>query len=226
MRGNVVFRRSFVPGVAVAFAFAAVVASAQTGTQASERIVGLPCEDCDAVFVGLPASVDAAGRIAPADQRGEPLQLRGRVLDPSGVPVAGVIVYAYHTDRTGIYPPDATLTGTPAAPHGRLRGWARSNARGEYRFATIRPGPYAGRPDPQHIHMHVLEVGRCTYYIGNAEFTDDPRLTSELRERAELRRGGSGVATPVRDAHGIWQVERDIHLGLNIPSYAACATNN
>jgi protocatechuate 3,4-dioxygenase beta subunit len=221
VRWKVVVTRSVVSGVAVV----AFVASAQTGTQARERIVGLPCEDCDAVFVGLPASVDEAGRIAPANLRGEPLQLYGRVLDRSGVPVAGVIVYAYHTDSTGIYPPDVSLTRTPAAPHGKLRGWARSNARGEYRFATVRPGPYPGRPDPQHLHTHVLEVGRCTYYIGNVEFTDDPRLTSELRECAELQRGGSGVATPVRDPRDIWQIERDIHLGLNIPGYAACATN-
>jgi len=219
---KIVVRRSFRGGAVIAFAVA-LFAHAQPGTHARERIVGLPCEDCEALFAGLPTSVEEAGRIAPVNVRGEPLQLHGRILDASGFPVAGVVVYAYHTDSTGIYPPDAALAETPAASHGKLRGWARSNASGEYRFATIRPGPYPGRSDPQHIHMHVLEEGRCTYYIGNVEFTDDPRLTAGLRERAELRRGGSGVGTPVRDARGTWQVERDIHLGLNIPNYADCA---
>ncbi len=99
----------------------------------------MPCEDCDVLFVGLPTSVDEAGRIAPANVRGEPLQLHGRILDASGFPVAGVAERVSH-DSTGIYPPDGAL--------------------------------------------------------------------------AETR---------VRDARGIWQVERDLQLGLNIPNYAECA---
>ena len=202
-----------------------VATRAQTTVAANagqERIVGLPCEGCEAVFVRMPPSPGSSARIAAASERGEPLQLRGRVVDTHGVPIAGVIVYAYHTNSAGIYPSDAALKGAAAAPHGRLRGWARSNERGEYEFETIRPGPYPGRPDPQHIHMHVIEVGRCTYYIGNVEFTDDPRLTAEQRARAGLLRGGSGVTTPVRDDHGVWQVRRDIHLGKSISDYSSC----
>jgi protocatechuate 3,4-dioxygenase beta subunit len=174
------------------------------------------------VFVGLPASFGSPARIAPIGQQGERLHLRGRVIDPSGKPAAGVIVYAYHTNSAGIYPSDSALRDTSAARHGKLRGWARSNERGEYEFDTIRPGPYPGRRDPQHIHMHVIEPQRCTYYIGNVEFTDDPRLTPALRARSGLLRGGSGVVNPVRDAGGVWQASRDIHLGENIPGYASC----
>ena len=188
-----------------------------------EPIVGLPCEDCQSVFVRLPASPGSQGRIAPTGERGEPLHLRGQVQDAGGNPVAGVVVYAYHTNSAGIYPADNALQGTPAARHGKLRGWVRTNAQGDYEFDTIRPGPYPGRTDPQHIHMHVIEPGRCTYYIGNVEFTDDPRLTAERRQRKELLRGGPGVATPVRDERGVWQVRRDILLGENIPGYSSCA---
>lgn len=205
---------------ALSLAFASMLWTATSS--AREPIVGLPCEGCDAVFVGLPTSIGSPARIAPADEPGQPLHLRGRVLDASGNPVAGVIVYAYHTNNAGIYPTDAALKGTAAARHGRLRGWARSNERGEYEFDTIRPGPYPGRTDPQHIHMHVIEPGRCTYYIGNVQFTDDPRLTPKERANAELRRGGPGVATPVRDGSGVWQVTRDIRLGANIPGYGSC----
>jgi protocatechuate 3,4-dioxygenase beta subunit len=81
--------------------------------------------------------------------------LRGRVLDPNGIEVAGVIVYAYHTHSAGIYPPDAGLADTSAAPHGKLRGWARSGERGEYAFDIICP-PLLRPIDPQHIHTHVL----------------------------------------------------------------------
>jgi len=189
-----------------------------------EPIVGIPCEGCESVFVGMPTFFGFHERIAPPSEHGEPMTLRGRVLNANGEPAAGVVVYAYHTDSSGIYPPNPALKGTSAAQHGMLRGWARSNENGEYQFDTIRPGPYPGRLDPQHIHMHVIEVGRCTYYIGNVEFTDDPRLTPQQRARTSLLRGGSGIATPIRDSAGTWQVTRDIHLGEHIPDYALCET--
>lgn len=201
----------------------ALVVGGAAISASQEQTVGLPCEGCDAVFVGMPASLASSGRIAAASERGEPMTLRGRVLDTKGAPVAGVIVYAYHTDNSGIYRPDSATKGTPAAPHGALRGWVRTGENGEYSFDSIRPGPYPGRPDPQHIHMHVIEPGRCTYYIGNVEFTDDPRLTQKYRDRPGLQRGGSGVTTPVRDEHGVWQVKRDIRPGENIPGYASCS---
>lgn len=195
------------------------VTSAQHAGQ--ERIVGLPCEGCDAVFVKMPATIDSHSRIAPVAERGEPMKLRGRVLDAQGAAVAGVIVYAYQTDSSGIYPSDAALPASAAARHGRLRGWARSNEKGEYEFDTIRPGPYPGRSEPQHIHLHVIELGRCTYYIDDVQFTDDPRLTAQRRASQRLR-GGPGISTPARDDRGVWQVTRDIHLGQNIPGYASC----
>jgi len=217
-------RKPILATLALSFAVCLVVTILGRSSMAAgrERIVGLPCEGCDAVFVGIPASFGFHERIAPVTEHGEPMTLRGRVLDGKGAPVAGVIVYAYHTDSSGIYPANSALKGTSAIQHGRLRGWARSNEKGEYQFDTIRPGPYPGRPDPQHIHMHVIEVGRCTYYIGNVEFTDDPRLTPERQERPGLLRGGSGITTPIRDSGGTWQVTRDIHLGENIPDYASC----
>ena len=213
-----------------ALAVCAVAIAVFSGSEAAqpparERVVGLPCEDCEAVFIGLPSSLPSTARIARETEPGDPLQLRGRVLDRNGTAVAGVIVYAYQTDRGGIYRPDATLKGTAASQHGLLRGWVRTNKNGEYAFDTIRPGGYPNRTDPEHIHLHVIEPDRCTYYIGNVEFTDDPRMTPTYRDRQDILRGGSGVTTPSRDSKGVWQVTRDIRLGLNIPGYSSCASS-
>lgn len=191
------------------------------GTAATpETIVGLPCEECDSVFVSLPPTVASTARIAPADEPGQPLQLSGRTVDADGRPVAGILVYAYHTDASGQYPRAAALHGTSARQHGRLRGWARSDANGSYRFDTIRPAGYPGRSDPEHIHLHVIEPGRCTYYIDDVNFSDDPRQQVSTRQLPQ--RGGSGVVTPRRDASGTWQARRDILLGRKIPDYRAC----
>ncbi len=110
-------------------------------------------------------------------------------------------------------------TGRPGVRHGRLRGWARTDAAGEYQFDTIRPGGYPGTGIPQHVHMHVIEPGRCTYYIDDILFTDDPRLAAAQRANYDRGRGGSGIATPTKGADGIWNVQRDIRLGEKIPGY-------
>ncbi|HXV75410.1 MAG TPA: hypothetical protein VD788_03760, partial [Candidatus Polarisedimenticolaceae bacterium] len=154
-----------------------------------EPILGR-CEGCEAVFDGLPAALGSRGRIAPEDAVGEPMRIEGTVTDAAGRPAAGVIVYAYHTDAHGIYPRDETARTAAARRHGRLRGWVETDEHGRYQFDTIRPASYPDAVTPAHVHMHVLEVGRCTYVIDSIHFDDDPRLTQTARE--ELIRGPGG----------------------------------
>ncbi len=179
--------------------------------------MGLPCDGCEYVFVGLPDELGSSERIAPVEEPGEPLRILGTVRTPQGQPAPGIIVYGYHTDASGLYPPDTPPPGRAAVRHGRLRGWARTDAEGRYQFDTIRPGAYPEGGNPQHVHLHVLEPGRCTYYIDDLVFDDDPLLTDEVR--STTNRGGPGIATPTRDAAGTWIAHRDITLGAAIPGY-------
>ena len=197
---------------------AAAAAAPPTG---AERILG-PCDGCAGALQNLPASLSSTARIAPAGETGEPLALSGVVTDRAGAPQADVVVYAYHTDSTGVYPRDASLTGA-AARHGRLRGWARTDAAGRYAFETIRPAGYPGTKIPQHVHLHVIEPGRCTYYLGDVLFADDARLTPGKRAAERDARGGDGVVTPHGDATR-WTATRDIVLGLNVPEYGDCGS--
>lgn len=174
-------------------------------------VLGGPCEGCEIVHAGMPAQLGATARIAPVGEPGEPLVVEGVVRTADGAPAAGIVVYGYHTNAKGLYPDGATR-------HGDLRGWARTGADGRYRFETIRPGGYPGRRDPQHIHLHVIEPGRGTYFIDDVLFEDDARLTPGIRAHL-AGRGGNGITTPTRDADGTWRVERDIVLGLNVPGY-------
>lgn len=83
----------------------------------------------------------------------------------------------------------------------------------------MRPGGYPDSDLPEHVHLHVIEVGRCTYYIDDVLFEDDPRLTAAKRATLITGRGGSGLAMPTLDEAGVHVVVRDIHLGRNIPGY-------
>jgi protocatechuate 3,4-dioxygenase beta subunit len=187
-----------------------------------EPLVGGPCEGCEAVFDARPALLASHARIAPAGTAGEAMRIDGRVTSADGHAVAGVQVYAYHTDSDGRYPRGAATLGPSAQRHGQLRGWAVTDADGRYRFDTIRPGAYPGRRDPAHVHLHVIEPRRCTYFIDDLIFDDDSRVDAVLARARVDARGGNGVGHPQRDANGAWRVRRDITLGRNVPGYAAC----
>jgi len=184
-------------------------------------IVGGPCEGCQAALDGMPLQSPSVARLAPRDERGEPLRLTGVVMDLGQRPRAGVIVYAYQTDQAGHYPPNTATLSDDAQRHGRLRAWATTDAHGSYTFLTIRPGGYPGSDSPQHIHMHVIEPGCGTYYIDDVMFRDDPRLTAGFIAQLDAGRGGSGIVDPIR-REGMWQVRRDIILGCGIPDYRDC----
>src|SRR5688572_23327167 len=117
---------------------------AADGSGAQEPVIGGPCENCEAVFDGRPTTPASRARIAPPAEKGEPMLLRGRVLDASGKSRPGVIVYAYQTNAEGIYPTSNANRGRPSHRHGLLRAWARSDAGGRYAFDSIRPAGYPG----------------------------------------------------------------------------------
>lgn len=188
-----------------------LVGLGQPLSKVTEPVLGGPCQGCEFVFQGMPDAPGPDSRIAPPHEPGEPLVLEGTVRRLDGSLAAGVIVYAYHTDEAGVYPKDSTF-------HGRLRGWARTNGEGRYRFSTIRPAGYPNGAECAHIHMHVIEPGVATYYIDNVVFDDDPDLPPRLREEAEQGRGGSGLTYPKR-IDGVWHISREIILGKNIPGY-------
>lgn len=208
--------------LAVAFCGAipiAAIAQQQADARPREPIIGGPCEGCEGVFEGLPDTLSSVTRIAPPGEPGQPLIIDGTVRDQRGEPAPGIIVYAYHTDANGIYRPIDNAPGEWARRHGQLRGWAKTDSLGHYRFITIRPGHYPNRNAPAHVHMHVIEPGCCTYYIASIHFDDDPLLSAATRRSDADGRGGSGLTHPTRDADGAWHVRRDIQLGAGVPGY-------
>jgi protocatechuate 3,4-dioxygenase beta subunit len=179
-------------------------------------------DDCLAPYEAMPDKLSARSRIAPAGEPGEPMVLTGRTLGPDGKPRAGVIVYAYQTDAGGVYPPSDPPRSMYSDFHGKLRGWALTDANGRYTFDTIRPGGYPNGGEPQHVHMHVVERGCAAYVIDELLFSDDPRLTPEMRERIVRGFGGNPIVTPRKEGK-VWKVERDIHLGEKIDPYPGCS---
>lgn len=133
-----------------------------------------------------PATLTSKARIAPESEPGDPLVVHGRTVAEDGTsPVAGAVVFAYHTDRDGLY------NRRRAAHSWRLRGWAQSAPDGSFQFTTIRPGGYPGSNIPQHIHLQIFLPDGRRYWAEELRFADDPRLPADERGGAcQVRREG------------------------------------
>ena len=142
-----------------------------------------------------PATIGSAGRIAPLAEPGIPMVVRGRVVKADGrTPVPGVIVFAYQTDRSGVY-------NEAGLPGWRLRGWAKSDAQGRFELRTIRPGSYPGTRTPAHIHVTIDGAGIPRRWAPEIQFADDPFTD----------RNGRGVL-PVTVKNGIQYVDYRIRV--------------
>lgn len=152
-------------------------------------------------------------RIAPEGEPGEPLVIAGTIFEPDGrTPAEGVILYAYHTNKDGIYPGRGEAEGIEGR-HGTLRGWLRTGKNGRYRITTIRPASYPGSRIPQHIHAHVTPPGGEERAIRDFHFADDPFISDGQRERSARRGRLGSILVLERDPEGVWRGERDIVLG-------------
>jgi protocatechuate 3,4-dioxygenase beta subunit len=137
--------------------------------------------------------------VAP-DEPGETLTVSGVVRDADGKPVAGALIYVFHTDARGYY-----STGGMDEDNPRLFGFLNTGADGRYEFRTVRPGGYHDDSEvDQHVHYFVEAEG----YAPRSDrlgFTDDPVWRRHAAPQPWAR--------PVtRDAGGMQRCTFDITL--------------
>lgn len=180
--------------------------------------VGDGCEGCEAIHES-PVPFDSLKNMAwlpDWNDKGKKLAINGIVYNADGKPAPNVIIYVYHTDQSGVYPKKGDEKGW-GKQHGYIRGWMRTNEKGEYKFFTLRPGAYPGRQAPEHIHITIKEPDKNEYWLDDYFFADDPLLTE--KEKGHLQnRGGSGIIA-VKDVGNMLKAERNIFLGKNVPNY-------
>jgi len=196
--------------------FIAQISQAQV--KGSPRLVGGPCEGCEAIFEYKNRKLSPVDTLVDFNEDGIKLKITGTIFQPDGkTPAEDIIIYIYHTNQNGIYPTRGSEAGWERR-HGYLRGWVKTDKSGEYTFYTLRPGTYPNRATPAHIHITILEPDGRYYWIGSYHFEDDPLLTVEKGSPTSPRGGSSGVLI-LREENNTFVGERDIILGLNISGY-------
>ena len=143
-------RRRVITGLAAALAAPAFIRNARA--QATRRLTPVQTEG-PFYPVTLPADTDfdllSQGAVHYA--KGQPVSLTGTVIDTAGRAVRGAAVEIWQCDQQGHYhhPGDGGRADTAFQGFGRVI----VDARGDYRFRTIKPVPYTGRTP--HIHVKV-----------------------------------------------------------------------
>lgn len=181
--------------------------------------IGGACEGCEVIYQSpVPfESLPWTDTLPDYKEQGPKLVISGIVYQADGkTPAKNVVLYVYHTDQTGHYTNRYHEAGY-AGRQGYIKGWVKTNERGQYRFYTLKPAPYPATNVPSHIHPVAKEPGKNEYWIDEYLFADDPFLTQEEKQRQQGR-GGSGILV-LQNRNGILYGERNIYLGRNIPGY-------
>jgi protocatechuate 3,4-dioxygenase beta subunit len=110
---------------------------------------------------------------------GQRIVVRGRVLDGDGRPVPHTLVEVWQANAAGRYRHKWDRHDAPIDPHFAGVGRTLTDAQGNYRFVTVKPGAYpwgnhANAWRPAHIHFSLFGRAFTQRLVTQMYFPDDP----------------------------------------------------
>lgn len=136
-----------------------------TGPSNWEKLMGSESADLTKHYKGTPL--------------GERIVLSGRVLDGFGRPVKNTVIELLQANAAGRYAHHYDQHDAPLDPNFSGAGRAITDAEGNYRFVTVKPGayPWANGPNtwrPAHIHFTLFGPAFATRLVTQMYFPGDP----------------------------------------------------
>lgn len=143
-----------------------------------------PSQTAGPYFSMILAHDDSGEQMATPDTPGEPIQVRGRVLDGDRQPVEDALVEVWQADAAGRYhhPLDEATEVRAAAG---FTGFGRSRTRfetGSWQVRTIRPGAVLGPDDgtqAPHLNLCVQARGMLNPVFTRVYFDDEPEANAD-----------------------------------------------
>jgi protocatechuate 3,4-dioxygenase beta subunit len=144
---------------------------------------------------------------------GERIVVAGKVLDEDGRPVPGCMLEIWQANACGRYMHAGDQHNAPLDPHFNGAGRVATDAEGNYRFLTIKPGAYPWRNHPnawrpQHIHYGIFGPGFATRIITQMYFPGDPLIPLDP------------MTASIPDPKAVERLTAAFDLDLTEPEYA------
>jgi protocatechuate 3,4-dioxygenase beta subunit len=113
------------------------------------------------------------------EPQGERIIVKGRVLDEAGRPVPNTLVEVWQCNAAGRYRHVVDQHHAPLDPNFTGAGRCVTDAAGNYRFVSIKPGAYPWRNHanawrPAHIHLSLFGPSFLTRLVTQMYFPGDP----------------------------------------------------
>jgi protocatechuate 3,4-dioxygenase, beta subunit len=129
-------------------------------------------------FVPHDADLTIRGKSIPL---GERMVLHGKITDETGAPVRNSLVEIWQANASGRYDHPVDNHDAPLDPNFNGWGKALTDAEGNYRFITIRPGAYPWKNHafawrPAHIHFSLFGTAFAQRLVTQMYFPGDPFL--------------------------------------------------
>jgi protocatechuate 3,4-dioxygenase, beta subunit len=129
---------------------------------------------------------------------GERIVVAGRVMDEDGRPVPNTLIEIWQANAAGRYVHVVDQHPAPLDAHFTGAGRVVTDAEGNYRFVTIKPGSYPWRNHhnawrPAHIHLSLFGASFLSrmvtqmYFPGDPLFAFDPIYNSVTDAKARER---------------------------------------
>ena len=114
--------------------------------------------------------------IAPAGVKGERVAVQGRLVDGDGTGVSDGVIEIWQANSYGKYPHPEDRQNKPLEKNFRGFGRVATDAKGAFRFTTIKPGAVPG-PDGHvqapHLAITIFMRGMLRHLMTRMYFPDD-----------------------------------------------------
>ncbi len=117
-----------------------------------------------------------------SEPQGERIIVAGRLMDEDGKPIPNALIEIWQANAAGRYAHKGDQHSAPLDPNFTGTGRALTDANGNYRFVTIKPGAYPWRNHanawrPAHIHFSLFGLGYLSRLVTQMYFPGDPLLS-------------------------------------------------
>ena len=116
------------------------------------------------------------------EPHGERIVVAGRLTDEDGKPIPNALIEIWQSNAAGRYAHKGDQHNAPLDPNFTGNGRVLTDAHGNYRFVSIKPGSYPWRNHanawrPAHIHFSLFGLGYLSRLVTQMYFPGDPLLS-------------------------------------------------